>query len=83
MRLILKTAAKVKKILTVEENVLNGGFGSAVLELLAENNLLDVYVKRLGIADEFIEHATQAQLRARLGLDEEGIFRAARGMMEG
>ena len=80
--LILSTAAKMKKILTVEENVLHGGFGSAVLELLAENHVQDVDVKRLGINDEFAEHATQAELRARFGLDAAGIARSAKSLME-
>jgi 1-deoxy-D-xylulose-5-phosphate synthase len=79
--LILRTAEKTRKILTVEENVLHGGFGSAVLELLAEHGLTGVSVKRLGIPDEFAEHATQAQLRARFGLDETGIARAAKSLM--
>ena len=58
--LILKTAATIKKIITVEENMLQGGFGSAVLELLAEKGVTGVRVKRLGIPDEFVKHATQA-----------------------
>ena len=61
--LILKTAATIKKIITIEENMLQGGFGSAVLELLAEKSITGVQVKRLGIPDEFVKHATQAQQR--------------------
>jgi len=80
--LLLSTAAAIPKILTVEENVLDGGFGSAVLELLAENGMTCTTVRRLGIADEFVEHATQAELRSQYGLDEEGIFRAAREMLD-
>jgi len=79
--LLAQTAREIKKVITVEENVLQGGFGSAVLEMLAENNITDVQVKRLGIPDEFVEHATQAQLRQKYGLDEEGIFRAIREML--
>ena len=79
--LILNTAATIKKIITVEENVLQGGFGSAVLELLAEKGIAGVQVKRLGITDEFIKHATQAQQRQKYGIDEEGIVRAVRDMM--
>jgi len=79
--LILNTAAAVKKILTIEENVLQGGFGSAVLELLAENCVQGVQIKRLGIPDEFVEHATQAQLRSKYGLDEEGVVRAIKQML--
>ena len=80
--LLSQTATEIKKIITVEENVLHGGFGSAVLEMFAENNATDVKVKRLGIPDVFVEHATQAQLRQKYGLDEDGIVRAIREMLE-
>jgi 1-deoxy-D-xylulose-5-phosphate synthase len=79
--LLADTAAEIKKIITVEENVLQGGFGSAVLELLNEKGLTGIQVKRLGIPDEFVEHATQVQLRQQYGLDEEGIIRAIREML--
>jgi 1-deoxy-D-xylulose-5-phosphate synthase len=79
--LLSQTAARIKKVITVEENVLQGGFGSAVLEMFAERNITGVQVKRLGIPDEFVEHATQAQLRSQYGLDEEGIIRAIREML--
>ena len=79
--LILKTAATIKKIITIEENMLQGGFGSAVLELLAEKGFADIVVKRLGIPDKFVEHATQAEQRHKYGLDEEGIIRAIREML--
>lgn len=79
--LILKTAADVHKIITVEENMLHGGFGSAVLELLAEKGVRDVTVRRLGIPDEFVKHATQAQQRRKYGLDAEGIIEAAKEML--
>jgi 1-deoxy-D-xylulose-5-phosphate synthase len=80
--LIADTAATIKKIITVEENVLQGGFGSAVLELLSEKNITGVRIKRLGIPDEFVEHATQAQLRQKYGIDEDGIYRAVKEMLE-
>ncbi|MEN6623421.1 MAG: 1-deoxy-D-xylulose-5-phosphate synthase [Smithella sp.] len=79
--LLVAAAKEVKKIITVEENVLHGGFGSAVLEMLAEKNVTGINVKRLGIPDVFVEHATQAQLRRKYGLDEEGIVRAIREML--
>lgn len=68
--LILK-AANCKKILTVEENVIAGGFGSAVSELLAGHNL---EIHHMGLPDKFIEHGTVNQLKQDLGLTEEGIF---------
>lgn len=80
--LILKIASSFKKIIILEENVLQGGFGSAVLELLAEKGIKDVKIKRLGIPDEFVEHATQAQLRRKYGIDEEGIIRAIKQMVK-
>lgn len=80
--LLLGTARSVKRIMTMEENVLDGGFGSAVLELFAQNDVTGVTVQRLGIRDQFVEHAKQSELRAQLGLDEEGILRAAREMLQ-
>jgi 1-deoxy-D-xylulose-5-phosphate synthase len=79
--LILKTAATIKKIITIEENMLQGGFGSAVLELLAEKGVTGVRVKRLGIPEEFVKHATQAQQRHKYGINEEGIIRTIREML--
>jgi 1-deoxy-D-xylulose-5-phosphate synthase len=79
--LLCDTASSLKKIITVEENVLQGGFGSAVLELFQETGISDVTVKRLGINDEFIEQATQAELREKIGIDEKGITEAARKLM--
>jgi 1-deoxy-D-xylulose-5-phosphate synthase len=80
--LFCDTAMAIKRIITVEENVLMGGFGSAVLELFEEKGIHDVIVKRLGIKDKFVEHASQKELRRMYGIDEEGIIGAARSMME-
>jgi len=80
-KLLCDTALSIKRVITVEENVLMGGFGSAVLELFEEKGVSDVFVKRLGIKDEFVEHASQAELRRMHGIDEEGIMEAARAMV--
>ena len=74
--LILGQAKTTGRIVTVEENVLQGGFGSAVLELLQDTNMAQVKVKRLGIPDQYIEQGTQAQLRKDVGIDAEGIAAA-------
>ncbi|MCK4594957.1 1-deoxy-D-xylulose-5-phosphate synthase, partial [bacterium] len=77
--LIVEWAKKTGRVLTVEENTLQGGFGSAVVELLTDRGLLDageIKVRRLGIPDRFITHGTQAELRAELGLDAPGIRHA-------
>jgi 1-deoxy-D-xylulose-5-phosphate synthase len=81
--MICAAAADTGKILTVEENVLDGGFGSAVLELLAQKGIAGVTVRRLGIKDEFVEQGTQAELRRTHGIDAEGIVGAAKEMLVG
>jgi 1-deoxy-D-xylulose-5-phosphate synthase len=76
--LIISLCSRTKKIIIVEENVLAGGFGSAVLECLSDAGITDVAVMRIGIDDEFVEHGSQRRLREKYGLDEQGIYRAAR-----
>jgi 1-deoxy-D-xylulose-5-phosphate synthase len=80
--LILTLAASHGRVLTVEENVLAGGFGSAVLELLADQGLFGVPVKRLGIPDTFVEHGSQDLLRQKYGLDAAGILKGALEILE-
>ena len=71
--LLLSSARSTGRIVTVEENVLAGGFGSAVLETLTEAGMEDVAVHRIGMPDSFVEHGTAAAQRHRLQLDAEGI----------
>jgi 1-deoxy-D-xylulose-5-phosphate synthase len=71
--LILDVANHTKKMVIVEENVLSGGFGAAVLELLEKAAASDVKVKRLGIPDEFVTHGKQDLLRSFYHLDALGI----------
>ena len=73
--LIMDAAQRTGRLVTVEENVLAGGFGSAVLEALAAANLQNVSVHRIGMPDFFVEHGTAADQRRRLQLDAEGIAR--------
>ena len=80
--LVCDWAKRTGRVLTVEENVLLGGFGSAVLEVLQERGFSSVRVRRLGIPDLFVEHGPQSLLRAKYGIDEQGIFRAVKEMME-
>ena len=80
--LILTLAASHGRVLTVEENVVAGGFGSAVLELLADRGLFGVPVKRLGIPDTFVEHGSQDLLRQKYGLDAAGILQGALEILE-
>jgi 1-deoxy-D-xylulose-5-phosphate synthase len=73
--LILDAAKQAKKMVIVEENVLSGGFGAAVLELLEKAAVAGVKVKRLGIPDEFVTHGKQDLLRSIYHLDAPGIAR--------
>jgi 1-deoxy-D-xylulose-5-phosphate synthase len=80
--LIGELARRIKKVITVEENVLHGGFGSAVLECLNNQDIADVRVKRIGIADIFVEHGPQKQLRSVYGVDATAIVNAAKEILE-
>ena len=74
---ILDLARGRKRILTVEEGCLAGGFGSAVLECLADADMLEGRrVRRVGVPDQFIEHGAAKDLRARAGIDKAGIKKA-------
>jgi 1-deoxy-D-xylulose-5-phosphate synthase len=79
--MVRSIAARVPRIVTIEENVLQGGFGSAVIEFLSDAELNHVRVKRLGIGDKFIEQGKPESLKARYGIDAEGIFLAALSFM--
>ncbi|MDY0227611.1 1-deoxy-D-xylulose-5-phosphate synthase [Desulfomicrobium apsheronum] len=74
---LLALAASQPFMLLVEENALPGGFGSAVLELLADHDALsNLRVRRLGVPDRFVEHGSQKELRVRLGINRDGILNA-------
>lgn len=75
--LILDIASQTKHLLTVEENTLQGGFGSHVTDLIKQAGLNDIAIKSLGLPDKFIEHGTQSFLRSKYGLDANGITREA------
>ena len=75
--LIVDLAKQIGKIITVEDGVLMGGFGSAVLEALAAEAVTDVRVTSLGVPDRFIEHGDVKTLYERYGYDTEAIIRAA------
>lgn len=78
--LILKLARKHGCLITIEENALQGGFGTAVLELLEEHGQAGVRVLRLGYPDSYIPQGEQHELRAMLGLDTAGIAASIRNM---
>jgi len=71
--LLKALSLKTNLFLTVEENALQGGFGSAVLEYLADLGIPGLQVRRLGIPDRFVEQGPQEMLRREFGLSPEGI----------
>jgi 1-deoxy-D-xylulose-5-phosphate synthase len=80
--LILRLAKKIGRVMTIEENALQGGFGSAVMEMFQEASFFPRRFKRLGLPDEFVIHGSQATLRDLLGIDAQGIERAALELCE-
>ena len=70
------------RIITVEDGILKGGFGSAIIEFMSDNNY-NSRVKRLGIPDYFVEQGTQEELFRECGFDSEGIIAAAREILKG
>lgn len=81
--LIIGEAVRTGYIVSVEENALQGGFGSALLELLEKEGITGIKLKRLGIPDRFVEHGSQTQLRKDLGLDASGIADAVQIFLSG
>ncbi len=71
---------KFDKIITVEDNVISGGFGSAVLEFAMENDYRGK-IKRLGVPDKFIDHGKPEELYALCGIDAEGITKTVKEML--
>lgn len=73
---ILKEVAELKcPVITVEDGVISGGLGSAVMEWMNDNNYPSI-VKRIGIPDKFIAQGTVAQLYHQCGMDEDAIYNA-------
>jgi 1-deoxy-D-xylulose-5-phosphate synthase len=72
---------RVPRLITVEDHVIAGGFGSAVIELLADEGFSGVEVKRLGVPDRFIPHGTQDELRKMCGFDKDAIAQAVLQMV--
>lgn len=78
--LLLQLATSHQNIVTIEENVTAGGFGSSVAEFLASKGVQGVNLKILGLPDHFITHGQTEVLLGNCGLDEAGICRVVREM---
>ena len=74
--LLREVARRIPRLVTLEENVTIGGFGSAVTEFLAADGISGVRTLSLGLPDRFIDHGTPQELHAELGLDPPGVARS-------
>jgi len=72
--------ARHRAVITIEDGVASGGFGSAVTELLSSDGV-SVPLIRMGLPDRFIEHGAQGSLLSQLGLDADGIVAAALALL--
>jgi len=77
IELISSLIREIPRVITVEEHVLQGGFGSAVLESLNDIGLYNFKIKRLGIPDIFVDHGPQDLLRAKYKINSDAIVNAA------
>jgi 1-deoxy-D-xylulose-5-phosphate synthase len=73
--LVIELATRIKRIITVEENTLSGGFGNYVNDAIRQADLSDVIIRNVGLPDVFIEHGGQDFLRSKYGLDAMGIIK--------
>lgn len=80
---IADIARRFRRIVIVEEGSLAGGFGSAVLEYLSDNQLLDGQrIRRMGIGDAFVEHGSQTRLREAAGIRSHHIVAAVEALLD-
>ena len=74
---VFKAIEECSFVVTVEEGCLAGGFGSAVIEAASDAGLNTAHLRRLGLPDRFVLHAEREEQLAEVGLDVDGITRAA------
>jgi len=79
--LIGTLARATPRIITVEENVRQGGFGSAVMECLCDQGITGFLLECIGVPDIFVEHGPQEMLRSKYGVDALTIVNAAKRLM--
>ena len=81
--LLRAVSARIPRIVTLEDNVILGGFGSAVAEFFAREGITSVRQLSIGIPDRFIDHGSLQELYAELGLDAPAIARSVAAFMAG
>ena len=73
--MIVDLATRIKRIVTIEEKTLSGGFGSYVTDVIKQADISNVIIRNIGVPDVFIEHGGQTFLRSKYGLDAKGIIK--------
>lgn len=81
-RCIINYGRKTGRIITLEENVLQGGFGSTVLRIISDAGLTGVQVKNIGLPDTFVEHGERQLLLSKYGLTVDGLLSSALELMK-
>jgi 1-deoxy-D-xylulose-5-phosphate synthase len=79
--LLHEVGKSFKRIITIEDGTIIGGFGSAVLEFMSDNGYNPI-IKRLGVPDKFIDHGTPQELHKECGFDVEGIIETVKSMTQ-
>jgi 1-deoxy-D-xylulose-5-phosphate synthase len=77
VELIIDLAVRIKRIITVEENTICGGFGSCVISAIQQADISNVKIRTIGLPDVFVEHGGQNLIRSKYGLDANGIIQKA------
>jgi 1-deoxy-D-xylulose-5-phosphate synthase len=80
--LIVSLAKRTGRLITAEEHVLQGGFGSTVLECLDAKGITGTKTLRIGLPDAYIEHGAQNVLRRKYGLDADGVYASVKEFIE-
>ena len=80
-RLVEEIGRRFTKVITIEDHMIHGGFGAAVLECLSKKGISGIEFKLHGVPDEFIEHGTPNELQKMLKLDAEGITSVVEGFV--
>ena len=81
-KLLKELAGRTKLFITIEEGVLDGGFGSAVSELFEKMGIFDVKLRRVGLPSAFVEQGTREELFKKYGLTAEAVAQTVKGSLK-
>ena len=79
--LILKSIEKTKKIVTIEDNILEGGLASSIKELLIDNKIENIKIKNFGYPNVFVKHGTVDEIEKLYGLDIDNILKKTKELI--